>query len=166
LPATAGQNPPHHPIKGQKIVMNVGFFSRFPDFSLVLLWLAYALLGWYLSAHHIVWLVGIFIAAIALFIASKSSPLFERFVKFCSQSLFVVLMTSLVISTLVALVATRTILLTLFVIPVATTILAELEMRFTGLSKLDTLVLLTVLAGFGLVVGEMIDIVLFPSSRY
>jgi len=75
-------------------------------------------------------------------------------------------MTSLVISTLVALVATRTILLTLFVIPVATTILAELEMRFTGLSKLDTLVLLTVLAGFGLVVGEMIDIVLFPSSRY
>ncbi len=56
--------------------MNVGFFSRFPDFSLVLLWLAYALFGWYLSAHHIVWLVGIFIAAIALFIASKSSPLF------------------------------------------------------------------------------------------
>ncbi|NMG09727.1 hypothetical protein [Brasilonema sp. UFV-L1] len=146
--------------------MNIGFFSRIPYLSLMLLWLAYTLLGWYLSAHHIAWLVGIFIAVVALFVASKSSSLFERSFRFCSQGLFVVLMTSLAISTLVALAATWSILLTLLVIPLATTILAELEMRFTGLSKVDTFVVLTVLAGFGLIVGEMIDILLFPSIRY
>lgn len=58
--------------------MNVGFLSRSPWLPLVLLWLAYALLGWYLSAHHIVWLLGAFVAVLSLAVASKSSPLLER----------------------------------------------------------------------------------------
>jgi hypothetical protein len=128
----------------------------------VLVWLAYTLLGWYLSAHHIVWLVGAFVAAVALAVASKSSPWLERLVRFFSQGLFVVL----TVSILLALAVTWSLLFPLIVLPFVTTFLAEVEMRFTGFSKLDTFWFLTVLAAFGLGMGEIIDIVLLPSIRY
>jgi hypothetical protein len=44
--------------------------------------------------------------------------------------------------------------------------LAHLEMRFAGLNELYTFVVLTILAGLGLGMGEIIDIVFFPSIRY
>lgn len=146
--------------------MNVGFLSMIPWRPLVLLWLAYALMGWYLSAHHIVWLVGAFVASVALAVAWKSSPLLERLVRFGSQGWFVILIISLIISTSVALVATWSILLTLIVIPLVTTFLAKVEMRLAGFSQIDTFLFLTILAGFGLGLGEMIDLVLLPSIRY
>ena len=133
---------------------------------LMLLWLAYALLGWYLSAHHIVWLVGAFVAAFALAFASKGSPLLERLVRFGSQGLVAVLIISLIVSTSFVLAAIWSILFALIVIPLGTTFLAEVEMRFAGFSKLDTFLLLTVIAGLGLGLGELTDIVLLPSMRY
>ncbi|MEH2094689.1 hypothetical protein CDG77_19125 [Nostoc sp. 'Peltigera membranacea cyanobiont' 213] len=142
--------------------MNVEFFSRIPLMPLVLLWLAYTLLGWYLAANHIVWLVGAFVAAMVLAIVRKSTSWLERFVEFGSQTLAVVLFLSISI----AFVATWSLLLRLFIIPLATTLLADLEMRFSGFNKLDSFWILTVLAVLGLVVGELIDILLFPSSRY
>lgn len=129
---------------------------------LVLLWLAYTLLGWYLAANHIVWLVGAFVAAMVLAIVRKSTSWLERFVELGSQTLAVVLFLSISI----AFVATWSLLLRLFIIPLATTLLADLEMRFSGFNKLDSFWILTVLAVLGLVVGELIDILLFPSSRY
>lgn len=129
---------------------------------LVLLWLAYTLLGWYLAANHIIWLVGAFIAAMVLAIVRKSTSWLERFVEFGSQTLAVVLFLSISI----AFVATWSLLLRLFIIPLATTLLADLEMRFSGFNKLDSFWILTVLAVLGLVVGELIDILFFPSSRY
>ena len=146
--------------------MNVGFLSRIPWLPLMLLWLAYALLGWYLSAHHIVWLVGAFVAAFALAFASKGSPLLERLVRFGSQGLVAVLIISLIVSTSFVLAAIWSILFALIVIPLGTTFLAEVEMRFAGFSKLDTFLLLTVIAGLGLGLGELTDIVLLPSMRY
>ncbi|MEH1795409.1 MULTISPECIES: hypothetical protein [unclassified Nostoc] len=142
--------------------MNVEFFSRIPLKPLVLLWLAYTLLGWYLAANHIVWLVGAFVAAMVLAIVRKSTSWLERFVEFGSQTLAVVLFLSISI----VFVATWSLLLRLFIIPLATTLLADLEMRFSGFNKLDSFWILTVLAVLGLVVGELIDILLFPSSRY
>ncbi|MEH2199959.1 hypothetical protein [Nostoc sp.] len=142
--------------------MNVEFFSRIPLMPLVLLWLAYTLLGWYLAANHIIWLVGAFIAAMVLAIVRKSTSWLERFVEFGSQTLAVVLFLSISI----AFVATWSLLLRLFIIPLATTLLADLEMRFSGFNKLDSFWILTVLAVLGLVVGELIDILFFPSSRY
>ncbi|WP_416212799.1 hypothetical protein [Nostoc sp. LEGE 12450] len=129
---------------------------------LVLLWLAYTLLGWYLAANHIVWLVGAFIAAMVIVIVRKSTSWLERLVEFGSQTLAVILFLSISI----AFVATWSLLLRLFIIPLATTILADLEMRFSGFNKLDSFWILTVIAVLGLVVGELIDILLFPSSRY
>ncbi len=129
---------------------------------LVLLWLAYTLLGWYLAANHIVWLVGAFVAAMVIVIVRKSTSWLERLVEFGSQTLAVILFLSISI----AFVATWSLLLRLFLIPLATTILADLEMRFSGFNKLDSFWILTVIAVLGLVIGELIDILLFPSSRY
>ncbi|MBC1223934.1 hypothetical protein GNF10_00945 [Nostoc sp. UCD121] len=142
--------------------MNVEFFNRIPFIPLVLLWLAYTLLGWYLAANHIVWLVGAFVAAMVIVIVRKSTSWLERLVEFGSQTLAVILFLSISI----AFVATWSLLLRLFLIPLATTILADLEMRFSGFNKLDSFWILTVIAVLGLVVGELIDILLFPSSRY
>jgi hypothetical protein len=146
--------------------MNSQFFRTIPWSSLVLLWLAYVQMGWCLSAHHIVWLVGIFIAAVAFSVAWKSNPLVECLVRFFSQGFLVALVLSLLFSTLVALAATWSMLLPLIVIPLAATVLADLEMGLSGFSKLGTFLFFTALAGLGLAVGEMIDIVVLPSSRY
>ncbi|MBD2342965.1 hypothetical protein [Anabaena subtropica] len=142
--------------------MNIGYFPKIPVMALVLLWLAYALLGWYLAAHHIIWLVGAFIATIAIAVVRKSIFWLESLVSFGSRTLVVVI----VLSGSIALVATWSMLLSLFLIPVATTLLADLELRFAGLKKIDSFWILTVLAGLGLTVGEMVDILLLPSIRY
>ncbi|MBD2203685.1 hypothetical protein H6G33_23580 [Calothrix sp. FACHB-1219] len=142
--------------------MNIEFSKRMPWMSLALLCLAYILLGWYLAAHHIIWLVGGFITAVALVIARKSIVWLEQLFTFGSQTLVIVLFLSLSI----AIVATWSIILSLFLIPIATTFLADLEMRFAGFSKLDSFLALTILALSALFVGEMVDILLLPSSRY
>ncbi len=142
--------------------MNVKFLNRIPSLPLVLLWLAYALVGWYLSAHHIVWLVGAFVAALALAVVGKNSLWLDGLVRLASQGWVVLLL----ISTSAALAVIWSILLTLIIVPLVTTILTKIELRFVGLSKLDTFLVLTVIAGFGLGVGKMIDLVLLPSMRY
>ncbi len=142
--------------------MNVGFFNRFPVMPLVLLWLAYALLGWYLAAHHIIWLMGAFVVAVAIGIVRKSIIWLERLVAFGSRTLVVILF----VSVSIAFVETWSLLFSLFVIPLATTWLADLEMRFAGFNKVDSFWILTVLAVFGLTVGEIVDILLLPSSRF
>ncbi|MGF1937908.1 MAG: hypothetical protein RM347_026585 [Nostoc sp. ChiQUE02] len=142
--------------------MNVEFFNRIPLMPLVLLLLAYTLLGWYLAANHIIWLVGAFVAAMVIAVVRKSNAWLERLVEFGSKTLVVILFLSLSI----AVVATWSILLRLFIVPLATTLLADLEMRFTGFNKLDSFWVITVIAVLGLVIGEVIDILLFPSSRY
>ena len=142
--------------------MNVIFLNRIPSLPLVLLWLAYALLGWYLSAHHIVWLVGAFVAALALAVVWKNSLWLDGLVRLASQGWVVLLL----ISTSAALAVIWSVLLPLITVPLVTTILTKIELRFVGLSKLDTFFVFTVIAGFGLGVGKMIDLVLLPSMRY
>jgi hypothetical protein len=142
--------------------MNVEFFYRIPLMPLVLVWLAYTLLGWYLAANHIIWLVGAFVAAMVIVVVRKSIYWLERLIEFGSKTLVVILFLSMSI----ALVATWSILLRLFIIPLATTLLADLEMRFSGFNKLDSFWVVTIIAVLGLVVGEAIDILLFPSIRY
>ena len=146
--------------------MNTAFLSKTPWLSLFLLWLTYALLGWYLSAHHIVWLVGVFVAAVALAVVWKSSPWLEHLIKIASQGLFAILIISLIFSVSVSLALTRSLLLALIVVPIVITFLAELEMRFAGLSKSNAFLFLIILAGLGLGLGEMVDIVFLPSMRY
>jgi hypothetical protein len=142
--------------------MNIGYFHKIPVMPLLLLWLAYAVLGWYLAVHHIIWLVGAFVATVAIALVRKSIAWLEGLVSFGSRTLVVVI----TLSASIALVATWSMLLSLFLIPVATTLLADLELRFAGFKKVDSFWIVTVLAGWGLIVGEIIDILLLPSGRY
>ncbi|MBD2449011.1 hypothetical protein H6G76_17990 [Nostoc sp. FACHB-152] len=147
--------------------MNIDFLNKITSLSLLLLCLAYAFLGWYLSTYHIIWLVGSFIATVIFFGGGKNSSLFERSLIFFTPSSFVIFIISSMMSILIfALAVNSPILGILIITPLATTVLAELEMRLTDLNKLNALVILTVIAGFGLVLGEMIDFVLVPSPRY
>ena len=146
--------------------MNVKTFNKVPLLPLMLLWLTYTVLGWYLSAHHIVWLVGAFIIVFALAVGWNSSYWLERLVEFISQKLVTVLIVSLVITTLVALATTWSILLELILLPLGTVFLAEIEMCFAGFNRLNRFLMLTVLTGLGLGLGEMIDILFVPSIRF
>jgi hypothetical protein len=147
--------------------MNIDFSKKITSLSLLLLCVAYAFFGWSLSAYHIIWLVGSFIATVAFFGGRKNSSLFERSLSFFLPGSFGIFIISLTVSIILfALAVNRPILGILIITPLATTVLAALEMRLTGLNKLNALVILTVIAVFGLVLGEMIDVVLVPSTRY
>lgn len=141
-------------------------FFKLPRLALITLWLAYAFLGWYLSAHHIIWLVGAFITSVALAVVWKSSPLLERFTSLGSQGLFVVVSISLIISLSVASAITWTTSFTLFVIPFVSMVLAQVEMSFSGFDKLSTFLCLMFIATTGLAFGEVVDVNIFPSNRY
>lgn len=146
--------------------MNIEFLNRFSWSSILLMCLAYILVGWYLSAHHIVWLVGIFIASVTLYVANKTNPILQTFINFSSQSLLAVLFISFIASISIALAVIWSLLWTLIFIPLSTTLLAELEMRLAGFDKVDTFWILTFFAVLGLIMGEITDSVFLPSIRY
>lgn len=146
--------------------MNSELLNRFSWSSLLLMCLGYTLVGWYLSAHHIVWLVGIFIASVVLYVANKTNPILESLISFSSQGLLAVLFISFIASISIALAVIWSMLWTLIFIPLATTLLAELEMRLAGFDKINTFWILTFFAAFGLIMGEITDLVLLPSIRY
>jgi hypothetical protein len=142
--------------------MNIEFFNQFPWTPLMLHWLAYAFLGWYLSVNHIVWLVGVLVVALVLTLVWRSLSWLNRLLNYGSQVLIVVI----TLSASVILVAFFPIFFTFIITPLSTTVLSEIELRFAGFSKRDALLLLTLLSGFGLAVGETIDLIFLPSNRY
>ncbi|RUR73241.1 hypothetical protein ACF3DV_10350 [Chlorogloeopsis fritschii PCC 9212] len=142
--------------------MNVEIFNQFPWTPVVLLWLSYAFLGWYLSVHHIIWVVGILVVGLVLTVVGQSLSWLDRLIRYGSQILIIVLC----LSASVALVATWSLFFTFVLTPLATTVLAEIELRFAGFSKRDALLLLSLIAAFGLGTGETIDLFFLPSGRY
>ncbi|HAZ46001.1 MAG TPA: hypothetical protein DDW76_20465 [Cyanobacteria bacterium UBA11369] len=142
--------------------MNTKFLNPIPGISLIFLWLAYALLGWHLSAHHIFWFVGAFVTIVVLAVIRKSISWVESLMNVRSQLLSLIL----VLSASIGLIASWSIIFELFLLPLTATVLADLEMRISGFSPLDSFLVLTILAAFGLAVGETIDILFLPSLRY
>ena len=147
--------------------MNFVIFHKQPPLlSLIILCLAYTLVGWYLSAHHIVWFVGAFVIVFALAVGWKSSHWLEQLLKGSSWEIVTVLIMSLVVSIVIALATTLPLFLTLILSPLATVFLAKIEMYSAGFNKLNTVLLLTILASLGLAIGEIIDLSFFPSMRF
>ena len=142
--------------------MNVGILRRITWLPLLLLWLTYTILGWYLSAHHIFLVIGTFVAVVALAVAWKSLTWLEDLIRFSFSGWFLVL----IFSASIALLLTSSLLFTLIFIPVVTTFLAAIEMRFAGFSKRDIFLVLTAIAGISLGLGEVIDLGFLPSMRY
>lgn len=140
---------------------------KLPWISLGLVSIAYALLGWHLSAYHVVWLVGLLAVIFTIAVACESNPIIELLLRlFGSQSLSVVISLSLTFSVVVAFVAVEPVLMTLFATPAITTLLAALDLQSTGMRQLESFVALTIVAIFGLGLGEGIDLMLLPSMRY
>lgn len=146
--------------------MNTELLTRKPWFALMLLGLAYTVLGWHLSAHHIFWLVGSFVIAVTLVTAWKSHPILESLVWFATQKLLVVVAFSLLLSVGITLVLTKPILLNLTLLPLIALLYAELEMRATGFKQMDVFLCSVTMAGLGLLVGEAVDLWVIPSMRY
>nr|WP_290225694.1 hypothetical protein [Trichocoleus desertorum] len=146
--------------------MNTELLTRKPWFALALLVLAYAVLGWHLSAHHIFWLVGTFVIGVTLVTAWKSHPILESLVWFATQKLLVVVGLSMLFSVAVTLILTKPVLLNLTLLPLLSLLYAELEMRATGFKQMDVFFCSVLMAGLGLLVGEAVDLWVIPSMRY
>jgi hypothetical protein len=144
--------------------MNVGTLSRIPWLPVAFLWLAYFLLGWYLSAYHIFWFVGAFIAVVAFALSWKSIAVLDRIFKLASQG-FLVILVLLMLSILLVLAVTWSMLIPIITMPLVITFLANVEMRFAGFTRLNTLLFLTVLAALGLGLGETLDLLFLASSH-
>ena len=144
--------------------MNVGFLSTIPGLSLVALWLAYVLLGWYLSFYNIFWFVGAAVVAGALALCWKSISWLENLIKSSSTGLLLIL--SLLILSILLVATIGSTLIPIVVMPIPITFLANVEMRFAGFSKLNTILILAAIALFGLALGEGIDIFFLSSTGY
>lgn len=134
--------------------------------SLIILWLAYALLGWYLAAHQIIWQIGTSIALLSLAVGWKSSLLLRRSLNLSSQGLFVVIIAGILISILVTSAITWINYFSLFFIPCIATMLVQVELSFVGCEQVRAFFFLTLVAGCGLLIGEIVDLTLFSPQEY
>ena len=135
---------------------------KVPWQTLICFGLAYVLVGWYLAAHHVVWFVGIFIAALVFALSLASTPWLHGLFGYIPQALSIIL----IVSVLVTLVVTCSMLSTLVLIPFVTTVLAWQELRFLDFRKNQTFLILMAVAFLGLGLGEVVDILVLPSGRF
>ena len=145
--------------------MNAGFVCRIPRLALVSLFLAYVLLGWYLSFYHIFWFVGAVVVAGALALCWKSIAWFENLLESSSVT-FLTILAILIVCILLALATIGTTLIPIIVMPLPITFLANMEMRFACFSRTKTILVLAAIASFGLVLGEAIDLLFVSSTGY
>ncbi|MBF2074686.1 MAG: hypothetical protein IGS50_13110 [Synechococcales cyanobacterium C42_A2020_086] len=136
-------------------------FPKSPLLALILLMVAFALVGWQLTLHHLVLFVSVLCSTIALVISQEANPWMGGIFGQLPQ----ILLFSLSLSLLITLIFTLPILLTLVVIPVLTTLLAWQEIRLLyPRSVIWRLLLIVALLGVGL--GELIDLLILPSAKY
>jgi hypothetical protein len=143
-------------------VNRASVLSESPRLSLTLLGLSYALVGWNLSAHHVIWFASFFIVVLAIIsswaTSEWNSPLLGN--------VPIVLLIATAISLFVTLTLISSIFLTLGFIPILTTLFAWQEMRFWKFSRSYTFLTLTSVALLGLGLGELLDLTLLPSIRF
>ncbi|HEY9825890.1 MAG TPA: hypothetical protein V6D19_10605 [Stenomitos sp.] len=137
-------------------------FTQLPWLALILLWLAYALVGWNLGAHHVIWFMGLLIMAFAMTLSWFGS----RWIKQALQYIPRLLLLALTVSILVTLASTSSLFLLLAFLPFLTTFLAWNELRFFNFSQTTTFWSLIAVAVLGLGLGELFDLWALPSARY
>lgn len=136
--------------------------SRLPWLALFLLWLAYALVGWNLAAHHVIWFMGLLIMALAMTLSWVCSRWIEQVLDYIPT----VLLVTLTVSILITLAFTSSLFLAIAFIPFLTTFFAWNELRFFNLGQTRTFWVLVAISVLGLSVGEIVDLWVLPSARY
>lgn len=140
--------------------------GRMPWLALWVLWSAYALLGWYLAAHHIIWIMGAAVIAVMLMMTGKETPILKQLTWLSSQSLFITIAISLVVTICLILLVTDFQFLGLIFLPAVATFWADVEMRSIQSEPHRIWVRLAVIASLGIAFGEAFDLLLIPSMRY
>jgi hypothetical protein len=135
--------------------------SRIPLLSLILLGLAYILVGWQLSVNDIFGFVGTIAFTTAIFVALNSNPWLGGILGNLPQVLLFSASTSLLITFTLIL----PVILTVVIIPTLTTFLAWQELQFLKFSQTHTRKILLSMIGCGLVIGELIDLFVLPSIK-
>ncbi|NJL20733.1 MAG: hypothetical protein HC895_07875 [Leptolyngbyaceae cyanobacterium SM1_3_5] len=115
--------------------MNAELPVRRPWLALTLLGLAYALLGWYLSAHHILWIVGVFVTLTTLAIAWSGTPTLKYLSLLKSSQLFGWIIVGMLLSVPAALLVGGSLFLNLIFLPVVTMFLLKLKCDRLALSS-------------------------------
>ncbi|MDX2231909.1 MAG: hypothetical protein NW220_19905 [Leptolyngbyaceae cyanobacterium bins.349] len=146
--------------------MGLNALSRKLGLALSLLAIAYTLLGWYLAAHHVFWLVSTFVILTTLFFAWKRNPLLEFLAWLIRQQVIVLIGVSLLLSSLVALTLVEPMLFSLIPLPLITLLYALLELRAAEVDQLKIFFWSVIVTGLGLGLGEAIDLLITPSMRY
>lgn len=136
--------------------------SKLPWLAVILLWFAYALVGWNLAAHHVIWFMGLLIMALAMTLSWVGSGWIKQALDYIPT----VLLVALTVSILVTLAFTSSLFLTLALVPFLTTFFTWNEMRFFNFSQTHTFWGLIAIAVLGLGVGELLDLWVLPSDRY
>lgn len=139
---------------------------RIAGLAISLLTIAYTLLGWYVAAHHVFWLVGTFVVITTLIIAWKSNPIVEFLAWLTQQQIFVVIGISLLFSLVVAFTLVEPMLSSLIPLPLITLLYALLELRTAEYKQSDIFFWLVIVTGLGLGRGEAVDLFIVPSMRY
>lgn len=134
--------------------------------ALILLGVEYVILGWYLAAHHIFWLIGTFILGLTFAVIWKKNPILNAFEWLVQQQVIVVIGISFLLSLLLAWVYLKPVLLELSLLPLLTLVYALLEMRTAEFKQSDVLLWAALVTGLGLGLGETIDLFVIPSMRY
>jgi hypothetical protein len=101
-----------------------------------------------------------------LVIVWKASPWLKNSPGLFFQEIWVLLAIALIVSLLVSLTASWSMIWVLVVLPLLTTLLAVIEIQSASFSQKTKFLLLVTLAALGLGMGEIIDLVFFPSLRY
>lgn len=136
--------------------------SRIPLLSLVLLGLAYILVGWQLSLNDIFGFIGVVTFIIFISVALDSNPWLDGVLGYFPQIILFSASTSL----LITLTLIFPMILVLVIIPTLTTFLAWKELEFLDFDQDNIRRILLVVAGLGLAVGEFVDLAVLPSVKY
>lgn len=146
--------------------MNVQVPSQSIRFALLLLTGEYILLGWYLAAHHVFWLMGSCIVIVTFAVIWKENPILDTLVWLVRQPVFVAIAVSFVLSLMVAFLMIKPILLNVSFLPSVILLYALLEMRIANFKQTDIVFWAMAITGLGLGIGEAIDLFITPSIRY
>ncbi|MBD2461859.1 hypothetical protein H6G89_12450 [Oscillatoria sp. FACHB-1407] len=146
--------------------MNTQVSTQRTWFSLSLLGGEYVLLGWYLAAHHVFWLIATLIVLLTTAVIWKKNPILEFLVWFTNQQVIFVIGISLLFSLIVALALIKPIILTLTLLPLFTLLYALFEMRTANFNQFNVFLWIVMVTTLGLGIGEAIDLFITPSMRY
>lgn len=156
-----------HPKNNSLVMYKTQHSFRKLWLALALLSFAYGLLGWYLAAHHLIWLIGAVVIGAALLVDRQSARFLANFAQLGNQSLVMVFGASFLFTLFVTALVLKPLFLSIVILPVLTMLFADLELRVAGVKPINIALYLAMIAAVSLGIGEFLDLFYAsPSLRF